>query len=107
MTQHLKSGIPSAKTCQLLLADRNYTVDYNLARRFVNAVLRFRREKIAKGFSEEKVGRPVVNTDFITVKSKGKLVAKLDGEKPAKKAVSKPAPQPVVHSRRSSSYGRF
>lgn len=113
LTQHLKSGIPSAKTCQLILADRGYTVDYNFARRLVNAVLKFRREKIKAGHSEEKVGKAVTNTDLITVKSKGKLVARPRSEVSSAKQekVKKPIEQSkqkkqYVHSRYSASYGR-
>lgn len=111
LTQHLKSGIPSPKVCQLILADRGITIDYNFSRRLVNAVLRFRKDKIANGFPEEKVGSPVVNTDLITIKSKGKLVARPRGDaaKTTKAdKVEKPIeqkPQPVIHYRTSRHYG--
>lgn len=109
LTQHLKSGIPSAKVCQLILADRGYTVDYNFARRLVNAVLKFRREKIKAGHSAEKVGEAKVNTDLITAKNKGKLVARPRGDvlpAPTKaKGEEAPQKQPVIHHRTRANYG--
>lgn len=59
------------------MADRGLTVDYNTARKLVTGVVAWRKERIGKGFAEDKVGKPIVNTDFIIAISKGKAVARL------------------------------
>lgn len=133
MTQHLKSGIPSPKVCQLILADRGIIIDYADSRRLVSGVVQFRKKKIDQGFSIEKVGQPLVNTDLIAGRNKGKVVAQPlkknqvteishEEVRPAVVAQStviaqaaapvvqeKETPvqsQPIIHSRSSARYGR-
>lgn len=127
MTQHLKSGIPSPKVCQLILADRGIIVDYTDCRRLVSGVVQFRKKKIDQGFSIEKVGQPLVNTDLIAGRNKGKVVAQSlkknqatetsDKEVQPTKVTQAIAPvvqeketpvqsQPIIHSRSSARYGR-
>lgn len=98
-------------------------VDYNLARRLVNGVLAWRKQRIKDGFSEEKVGKAVVDTDMITARSKGKTVVRMSESAPKKEktkqaetaaapaptpaATEEIKPQPVIHSRPTARYGHW
>jgi hypothetical protein len=104
----------------LILVDRGIIVDYADSRRLVGGVVQFRKKKINQGFSIEKVGQPLVNTDLIAGRNKGKVVAQSLKQtqttvtshkevQPPVVAQEKETPvqsQPIIHSRSSARYGR-
>lgn len=79
-----------------------------MARRLVNAVLAWRKQRIKDGYSEEKVGTPAVDSELITLRSKGKLVARrpnISEKSTTTKTSQSKKSQTTIHMRRSASYG--